>query len=186
MSAQAAAEGKFAHPPADKNSPLSSTEYGYHYAARDLTKFLKIIAEKRGVQSRSQGVGSIESFDGKITGLKLKDGKTLSADLYVDASGPEAPLISALDDAGIQTTRSLGALYSEQRSVKLGPPIRQVVAHGFGWQSLTPLQEVNAVMTVYAPQFEQAARKVHHDGEAVQCNVSLGRRKKLGAEIALP
>ena len=178
MSAQAAAEGKFAHPPADKNSPLSSTEYGYHYTARDLTKLLKVIAEKRGVQSRSLDVGSIESFDGKITGLKLKDGGTLSADLYVDASGPDAPLISALDGADIQTTRSLAALYSEQRSVKLGPPIRQVVAHGFGWQSLTPLQEVNAVMTVYAPQFEQAARKVHPQGEALQCNVSLGRRKK--------
>ena len=178
MSAQAAAKGKFAHPPADKNSPLSSTEYGYHYTTRDFIKLLKVIAEKQGVHSKFQDIAAIESQDGKITGLKLKDGETLSADLYVDASGPDASLISALEDADIQTTRSLSALYSEQQNVELGPPLRQVVGHDFGWQSLTPLQEVNAVMTVYAPQSEQAARKVHPQGEAIQCNVALGRRKK--------
>ena len=178
MSAQAAIKGKFAHPLADKNSPLSSTEYGYHYTARDLTNLLKVIAGKHGVHSHSQDIVSIENSDGKITGLKLKDGETLSADLYVDASGPDASLISALEDTNIQTTRSLSALYSEQRSVELGPPLRQVVGHDFGWQSLTPLQEVNAVVTVYAPQFEEVARKVHPQGEAVQCTVALGRRKK--------
>ena len=178
MSAQAAAKGKFVHPPADKNSPLSSTEYGYHYTARDLTKLLKVIAEKQGVQSKFQDIAAIESHDRKITGLKLKDGETLSAELYVDASGPDALLISALEDADIQTTRSLSALYSELKNENLGPPIRQVISHDFGWQSLTPLQEVNAVMTVYAPQSEQAARKVHPQGEAVQCNMALGRRKK--------
>ena len=178
MSAQAAIKGKFAHPLADKNSPLSSTEYGYHYTARDLTNLLKVIAGKHGVHSHSQDIVSIENSDGKITGLKLKDCETLSADLYVDASGPDASLISALEDTNIQTTRSLSALYSEQRSVELGPPLRQVVGHDFGWQSLTPLQEVNAVVTVYAPQFEEVARKVHPQGEAVQCTVALGRRKK--------
>ena len=33
-------------------------------------------------------------------------------------------------------------------------------------------------MTVYAPQSEEVARKVHPQGEAVQCNMALGRRKK--------
>ena len=178
MSAQAAINGKFAHPPADKNSPLSSTEYGYHYIARDLTNLLKVIAGKHGVHSHSQDIVSIENSDGNITGVKLKDGEILSADLYIDASGPDALLISALEDADIQTTRSLSALYSELKNENLGPPIRQVISHDFGWQSLTPLQEVNAVMTVYAPQSEQAARKVHPQGEAVQCNMALGRRKK--------
>ena len=178
MSAQAAINGKFAHPPADKNSPLSSTEYGYHYIARDLTNLLKVIAGKHGVHSHSQDIVSIENSDGNITGVKLKDGEILSADLYIDASGPDALLISALEDADIQTTRSLSALYSELKNENLGPPLRLVISHDFGWQSLTPLQEVNAVMTVYAPQSEQAARKVHPQGEAVQCNMALGRRKK--------
>jgi len=56
MSAQAAIKGKFAHPLADKNSPLSSTEYGYHYTARDLTNLLKVIAGKHGVHSHSQDI----------------------------------------------------------------------------------------------------------------------------------
>ena len=178
MSAQAAAKGKFVHPPADKNSPLSSTEYGYHYTARDLTKLLKVIAEKQGVQSKFQDIAAIESHDRKITGLKLKEGETLSAELYVDASGPEAPLISALEDADIQTNRSLSALYSEQKNENLGPPLRQVISHDFGWQSLTPLQNDDAVLTVYTPQSEQAARKVHPQGVTAQCSVSLGRRIK--------
>ena len=178
MSAQAAAKGKFAHPPAGKSNPLSSTEYGYHFNARDLANLVKVLAIRHGVQSKSEDIASIESRDGKIARLKLKDGETLSADLYVDASGPDAQLISALEDGDIQTTRSIGALYSEQRSEELGPPLRQVVSHDFGWQSRTPLREVDAVLTLFDPQSEQTARKAHPQTETVQGNVSLGCRKK--------
>ena len=178
MSAQAAINGKFAHPPADKNSPLSSAEYGYHVTARDLTELLKRIAGKYSVRSISQDIASIENRDGRITGIKLKAGETVSADFYIDASGPDAPLISSLEEADFQTSRNLGALYSEQTSEKLGPPIRQVSSQDFGWQSRTPLQKVDAVLTLFAPQSEEAARKTHPQSEAAHCEVPLGRRSK--------
>ena len=178
MSAQAGIRGKFAHPPSDKKSPLSSAEYGYHFNARDLTQLLKVIAAKQGVQSKSQDIASVESRDGDITGVKLKTGETLSADLYVDASGPDAPLISALEETDIQTTRKLGAFYSERKSEALGPPLRRVTSHDFGWQSLTSLQEVDAVMTLFAPQSEESARKAHPQSDATHCEVRLGRRRK--------
>ena len=178
MSAQAALKGKFAHPPADKNSPLSSAEYGYHYIASDLTNLLKVIAGKHGVHSHSQDIVSIENGDGKITGVKLKDGEILSADLYIDASGPDALFSSALEDADFQTTRHLSTLFSELKNENLGPPLRQVISHDFGWQSIAPLQNDDAVITVYAPQSEAAARKAHPRGVTAQCSVSLGRRIK--------
>ena len=53
-----------------------------------------------------------------------------------------------------------------------------MISHNFGWQSLTPLQNDDAVLTVYTPQSEQAARKVHPQGVTAQCSVSLGRRIK--------
>ena len=178
MSAQAAIKGKFAHPPADKNSPLSSAEYGYHYIARDLTSLLKVLAIGHGVRSRSQDIASIENRDRKISAIELNDGETLSADLYIDASGPDATLISALEGADFQNTRDLSALYSELKNENLGPPLRQVISHDFGWQSRAPLQNDDAVLTIYAPQSEEAARKAHPHGVTAQCSVSLGRRIK--------
>lgn len=178
MSAQAGVKGKFAHPPADKNIALSSAEYGYHFNARDLTNLLKVIAGQKGVQFKSQDIVSIESHNGNITSVTLEDGEILSADLYVDASGPEGKLISKLEESSFQTHRSLRALYSEHKSEDLGPPLRKLVSQDFGWQSVTPLQDVDAVMTVFAPQFEQAAKKAHPQGEAADCDLALGYRDK--------
>lgn len=178
MSAQAAAKGKFAHPPADRNNALSSAEYGYHFNARELTKLLKLIAGKHGVKSKSHVIASIEKRDGKITELKLKDGERVTAELYVDASGPDAQLISALEEVDVQSTRNLGVLYSEQKSKGLGPPLRRITSHDFGWQSLTPLQEVDVVMTLFASESEEAARKANPQGAAAHCHVSLGQRSK--------
>ena len=177
ISAQAATKGKFAHPPADKNSALASAEYGYHFNARDLTKLYKIIARKNGVNTISQEIALVENQKGKITGLKLNNGERLYADLYVDAAGPQAQLISTLEESDAKAHRSLGALYSEQNSDHLGAPLRRVTSHGFGWQSVTPLQGVDAIMTVFHPQSEQAARKVHPSSPTIQCEVSLGARR---------
>lgn len=178
VSAQAAAQAKFAHPPADSRIVLSSAEYGYHFKANDFTKLMKMIASKNGVVSIAQGIESIESHNGSIKRLMLSDGRALNADLYVDASGPDAQIISSLKKDGFHATRSLGLLYSQRQSKQLGPPMRKVSSGTFGWQSITPLQNSDLVMTIYDPQSEKDARKHHSTETAENYELSTGQRRK--------
>lgn len=178
VSAQAAAKGKFAHPPADKNIVLSSAEYGYHFKANDVTKLMKIIALKNGVTSISQEIESIEHDKGHIKNLILKNGEALNADLYIDASGPNAQIMSHQNSDELQIHRSISALYSEQQSPQIGPPLRRVNSGSFGWQSVTPLQEAKAILTVFDSHSEEAARKAHHSETATNCKVSIGHRRQ--------
>ena len=161
VSTQAAIAGKFAHPPSDQSVALSSAEYGYHIHAADLTVLMKIIASKNGVQTVSRDIVSIEHREGKIETLNLTQGESLSADLFIDASGPQAQLISSFEDDSFQTQRRLAALYSEQQNSRIGAPVRKLNSEGFGWQSITPLQGIDAVLTVFDPKSEEEARKSH-------------------------
>ena len=176
VSAQAAIKGKFAHPPADKNIALSSAEYGYHIKPSDITKLMKMIALKNRVKSISQDIESIESHKGHVEKLKLKSGDSLTADLYVDASGPNAQIMSNQDDGDGQEHRSLEALYSEQQSPQMGPPLRRVTSGPFGWQSVTPLKGENAILTVFDSHSKEEALKAHPTDAATHCKVLIGQR----------
>ena len=178
VSAQAAAKGKFAHPPADKNITLSSAEYGYHFKASDITKLMKMIASKNGVKSISQKIGSIETSSENIQKLTLKNGDILTADLYVDASGPQAQMMSNLQENAFHANRHLGALYSEQQHAQIGTPLRRLNSGSFGWQSVTPLQGVEAILTVFDPNSEDDAQKAHIGETKARCDVSIGQRRQ--------
>ena len=177
VSTQAAIAGKFAHPPSDQSVALSSAEYGYHIHAADLTVLMKIIASKNGVQTVSRDIVSIEHREGKIETLNLTPGESLSADLFIDASGPQAQLISSFEDDSFQTQRRLAALYSEQQNSRIGAPVRQLNSEGFGWQSITPLQGIDAVLTVFDPKSEEEARKSHSAKDPLHVELSIGERR---------
>ena len=179
VSAQAAAKGKFAHPPPDKNIALSSAEYGYHIKTSDLTKLMKMIASKNGVESTAQEIGSIENHDGNIQKLKLKNGDILTADLYVDASGVQAQIMSNLQENAFRSSRHLGALYSEQQHSQIGAPLRRLNSGSFGWQSVTPLQGVDATLTIFDPSSEDEAQKAHIGETRTRCDVSIGERRQV-------
>lgn len=68
--------------------------YGYHFDAHLLGQFLGQVAIKRGVR-HEQGKVSKVCVDevGKITNLELDDGRSISADLYVDCTGFQSLLL---------------------------------------------------------------------------------------------
>lgn len=177
VSTQAAIAGKFAHPPSDKNVALSSAEYGYHIQANDLTYLMKMIASKNGVQTVSRDIVSIKHRQGKIETLNLTQGESLSGDLFIDASGPQAQLISSFEKDSFQSNRRLAALSSEQESSRIGAPVRQLNSEGFGWQSITPLQGVDTILTVFDPESEEEARKSHSDEKPIHVEFSTGERR---------
>ena len=77
------------------NSPLADVEYAYHFDASLFARFLRGESEARGV-TRTEGriVEVIQNPEtGFVTAVKLTDGRTIEADLFVDCSGMRALLI---------------------------------------------------------------------------------------------
>jgi tryptophan halogenase len=101
-----------------------------------------------------------------IAAIALQNGKSLSADLYIDCSGPAAKLMTALPAAAAAQPnappsnappRRLKAAARFETQAKLGPPRRRLIAHNFGWQSETPLQGRQQHLIIYDPASQAAA-----------------------------
>ncbi|MES2327401.1 MAG: tryptophan 7-halogenase [Pseudomonadota bacterium] len=133
-------------------APLSAS-YGYHLDATSYSQLVKQLAVRLGVEPVSVGVSNIDVSGESITGLDLADGSRVSADLYIDASGREALLISRLDDAKFE---SWGDWLPCDRLLALSgprlgrlPAFSQISAFQAGWVGLLPLKDRTAVIAAY-------------------------------------
>ena len=96
-------------------------------------------------------------FEGdRIAGIDLADGTRIAADLYIDASGPEARLIGHLAGAEFEPwgdwlpcDRLLAA--SAPRLPSL-PAFSQISAFNRGWVGLFPLHSRTAIVAVYSSE----------------------------------
>jgi tryptophan 6-halogenase len=69
--------------------------YAWHFDARLLTDYLRRKATSWGVQQIEDGLASVElAPDGSIRRLHTRHGRALTADLFVDCSGPRGRLIN--------------------------------------------------------------------------------------------
>jgi tryptophan halogenase len=175
LPAVAARRGVFAHPPENGSSPLSRAEYGYQFDPYSYREAFAATASSSGVRVIATDVSDVECREGNVAALRLADGQTVTGDLFIDCTGPDARLLTQLGIRGPEGRR-LKAVLSQSPGDKVGPPCRIVTARDFGWQSETSLQRGQARLTVYAPETEARALAAHdatpfHHGE-----VTLGRR----------
>lgn len=142
ISAQAARQGRFAHPPEDKRNPLSRAEYGYQFAPADWASLIDTLMAPMDIRRHHGAIRSIgrDGETGAITQLTLSSGEVVTGDLFIDASGPERQLIGALDSRFL-ATRTLGAREQTRASAQLGPACRVVNAQTHGWSVTTHLQD---------------------------------------------
>lgn len=92
--------GKFVHPARDPNVVASRFLYGLRVDPELYRERLRNMAEGSGVAIRVSEIGNIDvRTDGSIERLQLADGQSVEADLFVDCTGPEARLLSSLDDS---------------------------------------------------------------------------------------
>jgi tryptophan halogenase len=130
-----------------------SASYGYHLDAPLYSELLRQLALRLGVEHVDTGVRNIDIEGDRIAGIDLADGRRITADLYIDASGREGRLISRFASAGFESwaewlpcDRMLAA--SAPRLPRL-PAFSQISAFHGGWVGLFPLQSRTAVVTVY-------------------------------------
>jgi tryptophan halogenase len=170
VSAEAAKRGAFAHPPQTPGHPLARAEYGYQLDPASYAELFAAVLRDSRVRIVKAGIAEVECRAGEITCLRLSGGEPVKADLYVDATGPDAVLLSRLGGKHLGARRlgaegsggrRLGAVLSHQASGVLGPAVRTLSGHGFGWQSHTPLQGAVARLTVFAEDNEEQALAAH-------------------------
>lgn len=147
---QAARRGVFVHPPrAAANGaphPLSRAEYGYQFDPAD---YAQLFAVAGRVERVAGAPASVAVEAGRIAGVALHDGRVVTAELYVDVSGPEAALLSALADDTPDGRRV--AIAASDLPADDQAPLRTVRATSQGWKSDTPLKGRTRRTVVGAP-----------------------------------
>ncbi len=182
VSAAAARKGVFAHPPRQAGQAprggqylFSRSEYGYQFDPASYAALFEGCTNAARVRQVSSPLANVEQDASGITAVRLSDGQALTADLYVDCSGPQAVLLSSLGVA-CSGGRQLRAVMSESAVGELGPPVRTITPAEYGWRADTPLRGRQTRLTVYDPDAEPAALSAHGDDPKRTGSVTLGRR----------
>ncbi len=153
---EAAKQGKFISL-SETATEISRATYGYHLHALPYVRAIAKAAIGLGVQHRLSEINRLEQQNGKISCLHLNDGSQIQADLYIDASGSEARLISELEDNdNFESWRQW--LPCDRKMTTSAPPMSpvpsfaQIVAFEQGWMGYFPLLKRTALTAVYSSQ----------------------------------
>lgn len=153
----AAVRGKFMKSADDafEGSPLSDIAYAYHFDASRYARYLRGVAERRGVR-RSEG-RIVEVLtrpeDGHVEAVVLEGGERIAGDLFIDCSGFRSLLLGQALGVGfedwshwLRCDRAV-AVSSEPG----GPPVpyTRATARPAGWQWHIPQQHRNGCGYVY-------------------------------------
>jgi tryptophan halogenase len=190
-----APQGKFA--PRDHNaapdSPLADIAYAYHFDATLYARYLRELAEQRGVQRIEGKIVSVQqrSDDGYIESVTLESGQVVDGELFIDCSGFRGLLIEQTLKTGyIDWSHWLpcdSALAVPSAGVDPITPYTRASAQKAGWQWRIPLQHRIGNGYVYSSKYisddEAAATLLANlDSEALaeprQLRFTTGMRRK--------
>jgi tryptophan halogenase len=190
-----APSGKFA--PGDRNappnSPLADIAYAYHFDATLYARFLREVAESRGVQRIEGKIVGVKqrAEDGFVESVTLESGQVVGGELFIDCSGFRGLLIEQTLKTGyVDWTHWLPcdrAMAVPSASVDPITPYTRATARAAGWQWRIPLQHRVGNGYVYSSRHisddEAAATLLANlDGEALAeprpLRFTTGMRKK--------
>lgn len=154
LTAAAAKHGRMLIPDAATET-YGRTDYAYHLPARGYARWLRNLAVRRGVTAiESNAVRAEFDSDGaSIAAVHLEGGHRVGGQLFIDASGSEASLMSAL---GVRretwreyfaADRQLAASAPPFSSI---PPYAEVRAWSEGWLSLIPDRTRTHIVQAYS------------------------------------
>ena len=193
VSSVMARQNKFTPPSADMPSITDAYSYGFHFDAGLYANYLRDYAVARGAQRIEGTVMAVEQHaeTGFITALKLRDGRRIEGDLFIDCSGFRALLIEDAMHAGyIDWSEQLpcnSALAVPCAKLAQMTPYTRSSAKSAGWVWRIPLQHRTGNGHVYSNAFtsDDEARQVLIDsldapalGEPRQLRFVTGRRRK--------
>jgi tryptophan halogenase len=150
--------GKFA--PGDRNapanSPLADIAYAYHFDATLYARYLRELAEGRGVQRIEGKIIKVNqrADDGFVESVMMESGQVVEGDLFIDCSGFRGLLIEQTLGTGYEDWSHWlpcdRALAVASESVGLNTPYTGSAARAAGWQWRIPLQHRTGNGYVYS------------------------------------
>lgn len=155
----AAKQNRFMRSAPVQNSPLSNIPHAYHFDASLYAAYLRRYATDLGV-SRVEGMVehvAQNAETGFIDEIRLKDGKAIRGDFFIDCSGFRGLLIEQCLQSGYEDwsawlpCNSAQAVPSEATTPR--HPYTKSIAHACGWQWRIPLQHRTGNGIVYNNDF---------------------------------
>ncbi|MFG6428353.1 tryptophan halogenase family protein [Roseateles sp. LYH14W] len=131
--------------PEPANSPLADIAYAYHFDAGRYARFLRKLAEARGVR-RTEGriTHATRGESGDVDAVALASGERIGGELFIDCSGFRALLIEETLKTGFDDWSHWlpcdRALAVPCESTTPLTPYTRATAHRAGWQWRIPLQ----------------------------------------------
>ncbi|WAC46839.1 tryptophan 7-halogenase [Asticcacaulis sp. SL142] len=174
----AAYAGKFGRPQDYPGNVLSKMSYALHFDAALYAGVLREVSLKKGVthiDARISGV-NLNSETGFVDSMQLSDGRTLTADLFIDCSGFRGLLIEeALKTGYVDWSHWLPmnrAIAVPSAVTGPAPPYTRATAGRAGWQWCIPLQHRVGNGHVYCSDFisddeAEADLRANLDGPAI-------------------
>ncbi len=186
INTQADKTGKFAHPPEDNRHPLSRAEYGYQFDASELSALYasklssKVTVINASIADMITDLAADNTGNINITGLQLDNGQRVEADLYIDCTGPDARVFSALEqnNPAPKNARTLFAIHSTRQRGEALPTHRHIRAYEFGWQADTYLRNSIQRLTVCTPEQKSQAIDAHGAQASIAKAFSAGHRQQ--------
>ena len=197
----AARAGKFARID-QPQGPVPAMPYAYHFDAALYARYLRGLAEARGVTRVEGKLAHVErnGESGFVTALVTERGERLDGDLFIDCSGFRALLIEGELEAGYDDWSHWlpcdRAVAMPCARVAETTPYTRSTARAAGWQWRIPLQHRTGNGYVYSSQFvsdDEAAATLaaNLDGEALGdprfLRFTAGRRRRawIGNVVAI-
>ena len=149
---QAAHAGRFA------TSPQSEINFAYQLDAMLYAKYLRKLAESRGVKRVEGKIETVRQNgeSGTIEALLLQSGESVAGDLFIDCTGFRGLLIEQTLHAGFEDWTHWLPCDSAVAvpTAAIGPPVlyTRAVAHDCGWRWAIPLQHRVGNGLVYSSQ----------------------------------
>lgn len=142
LSSVMAEQGVFAHPPEQGDTPLKNIEYGYHFLPGRVRSLAKRVLTARGVDFVEAKLTSVDHNSDVIMGVKLSNGETVKADIYVDAAQQGGALNTHSEWQSFRKNK-LRASQNITQSGNVDGVCRRVKGHDKGWSESSPLQGEN-------------------------------------------
>lgn len=154
VAALCAQSGRFARPPADDRSVLSTMTYGLHLNMAEYCDFLKRAAITQGVVLlHGKPAGVLLDDQGLIVALDLDDGETVAGDLFLDCSGQSRTVAGEMPDFAFEDWSHwlpCNQCKSSSEPANASPPAyTHVDAHARGWQGFAASQTIQGDLLVY-------------------------------------
>ncbi|MFJ6024605.1 tryptophan halogenase family protein [Brevundimonas sp. NPDC092305] len=140
-------------------SPLGHIGHAFHFDAALYSKFLRGLAEAKGVRRREGKVGdvSLRAEDGFVESVTMEDGEVIDADLFIDCSGFRGLIIEQALKTGYEDwTHWLPcdrAMAVPCARIEPFTPYTRATARTAGWQWRIPLQHRTGNGHVYSSRF---------------------------------